>query len=176
MLIKALEAKNLPIPTEPLELKITAQGGVGTAEEHEFLLQNYCLDSVGWGSPFLLVPEATSLDDETRNLLANANEEDYYLSNISPLGVPFNTVKGISNDFWKQKRINDNKAGSSCPKKFLALNKEYDLHGMCTASKKYQDIKLTELEKLKSELKDEAYIKLKKRFKLVITSLNHTLN
>ncbi|MFN8325713.1 hypothetical protein [Flavobacterium sp.] len=163
MLIKALEAKNLPIPTEPLELKITAQGGVGTAEEHEFLLQNYCLDSVGWGSPFLLVPEATSLDDETRNLLANANEEDYYLSNISPLGVPFNTVKGISNDFWKQKRINDNKAGSSCPKKFLALNKEYDLHGMCTASKKYQDIKLTELEKLKSELKDEAYIKLKKK-------------
>ena len=49
------------------------------------------------------------------------------------------------------------------PQKVLALNKEYDLHGMCTASKKYQDIKLTELEKLKSELKDEAYIKLKRK-------------
>jgi hypothetical protein len=24
-------------------------------------------DSVGWGSPFLLVPEATSVDEETRN-------------------------------------------------------------------------------------------------------------
>lgn len=163
MLIKALEAKNLPIPTEPLELKITAQGGVGTAEEHEFLLQNYCLDSVGWGSPFLLVPEATSLDEETRDLLAKANEEDYYLSNISPLGIPFNTVKGMSNDSWKQKRINDSKAGSSCPKKFLALNKEYDSLGMCTASKKYQDIKLTELEELKSELTDETYYKLKTR-------------
>jgi len=110
---------------------------------------------VGWGSPFLLVPEATSVDKETRNLLAKAKEDDFYLSNISPLGVPFNTVKGMSNDFWKQKRINDNKAGSSCPKKFLALNKEYDPQGMCTASKKYQDIKLAELEQQKENLSEK---------------------
>ena len=151
LLIKALEAKNLPVPKEPMELKVTAQGGVGTAAEHEFLLQHYQIDSVGWGSPFLLVPEATSVDEETRNLLANAKEEDFYLSNISPLGVPFNTVKGMSNDFWKQKRIDDRKAGSSCPKKFLALNKEYDPEGMCTASKKFQDIKIAELEAKKED-------------------------
>ena len=108
LLTKALEAKNLPVPKEPMGLKITAQGGVGTAAEHDFLLQHYQIDSVGWGSPFLLVPEATSVDEETRNLLANAKEEDFYLSNISPLGVPFNTVKGMSNDFWKQKRIDNN--------------------------------------------------------------------
>ena len=151
LLVKALEAKNLPVPKEPMELKVTAQGGVGTAAEHEFLLQHYQIDSVGWGSPFLLVPEATSVDEETRNLLANAKEEDFYLSNISPLGVPFNTVKGMSNDFWKQKRIDDRKAGSSCPKKFLALNKEYDPEGMCTASKKFQDIKIAELEAKKED-------------------------
>lgn len=157
LMIKALEIKNLPIPLQPLELKITAQGGVGTAEEHDFLLNHYELDSIGWGSPFLLVPEATSVDDETRNLLANAKEDDFYLSNISPLGVPFNTVKGMSNDFWKQKRIDDNKAGSSCPKKFLALSKEYDSQGMCTASKKYQDIKLSELEQQKNDLSEEKF-------------------
>ena len=155
LMVKALEAKNLPVPKEPLPLKITAQGGVGTTEEHHFLLKHYQLDSVGWGSPFLLVPEATSVDKETRNLLAKAKEDDFYLSNISPLGVPFNTVKGMSNDFWKQKRINDNKAGSSCPKKFLALNKEYDPQGMCTASKKYQDIKLAELEQQKENLSEK---------------------
>lgn len=155
LMVKALEAKNLPVPKEPLPLKITAQGGVGTTEEHHFLLKHYQLDSVGWGSPFLLVPEATSVDKETRNLLAKAKENDFYLSNISPLGVPFNTVKGMSNDFWKQKRINDNKAGSSCPKKFLALNKEYDPQGMCTASKKYQDIKLAELEQQKENLSEK---------------------
>src|SRR5690554_1727443 len=152
LLTKALEAKNLPVPKEPMGLKITAQGGVGTAAEHDFLLQHYQIDSVGWGSPFLLVPEATSVDEETRNLLANAKEEDFYLSNISPLGVPFNTVKGMSNDFWKQKRIDNNKAGSSCPKKLLALNKEYDSEGMCTASKKFQDIKIAELEAQKENL------------------------
>lgn len=146
LMIKALQLKNQLFPENPLELKITVQGGVGTAEEHDFLLKEYKVDSVGWGSPFLLVPEATSVDQETRNLLMNAKEDDFYLSNISPLGVPFNTLRGTTNEFLKQKRIHENKAGSSCPKKFLALSKEYDPHGICTASKKYQDIKLEELE------------------------------
>ncbi len=162
LLVKALEIKKLPIPNEPLSLKITAQGGVGTAEEHEFLLENYNLETIGWGSPFLLVPEATSLDKETRNLLAKAKEDDFYLSNISPLGVPFNSIKGVSNDFWKQKRIDDNKAGSSCPKKFLALNKEYNEEGLCTASKKYQDKKLAELEENKGQFSLNGFIKQKK--------------
>ncbi|WKW47168.1 hypothetical protein P3875_03665 [Myroides sp. JBRI-B21084] len=152
LMIKALATKNLPIPQQPLPLKITAQGGVGTSEEHAFLLNQYNLDSVGWGSPFLLVPEATSVDSKTRDLLAKATEKDFYLSNISPLGVPFNTIKGMSNEFWKNKRINDGKAGSSCPKKYLALSKEYDVKGMCTASKKYQDIKLAELDAVKDTL------------------------
>lgn len=152
LLVKALIQKEFPVPEKPLTLKITAQGGVGTAEEHDFLLEQYKLDSVGWGSPFLLVPEATAVDEETRKLLCEAKEEDFYLSTISPLGVPFNSVKGVTNEIWKQKRIEQNKAGSSCPKKLLALSKEYDSKGTCTASKKYQDIKLAELEELKPEI------------------------
>jgi hypothetical protein len=91
----------------------------------------------------------------------NAKEDDFYLSNISPLGVPFNTLRGTTNEFLKQKRILENKAGSSCPKKFLALSKEYDLHGICTASKKYQDIKLAELEAKKDSLSAAAFEKSK---------------
>ncbi|KAF2516376.1 hypothetical protein EYY60_01310 [Flavobacterium zhairuonense] len=161
LMIKALQAKNQYCPKTPLELKITVQGGVGTAEEHEFLLDKYQVDAVGWGSPFLLVPEATSVDKETRNLLMNAKEDDFYLSNISPLGVPFNTLKGTTNEFLKQKRIQENKAGSSCPKKFLALSKEYDPHGICTASKKYQDIKLEELETKKDSITNSEFEKSK---------------
>lgn len=161
LMIKALQAKNQHIPENPLEIKITIQGGVGTSAEHEFLLDEYNVDSVGWGSPFLLVPEATSVDKETRNLLMNAKEDDFYLSNISPLGVPFNTLKGTTNEFLKQKRIHENKAGSSCPKKFLALSKEYDPHGICTASKKYQDIKLEELEAKKDSLSVDEFEKSK---------------
>lgn len=161
LMIKALQSKERAFPAAPLELKITVQGGVGTAEEHEFLLHEYRVDSVGWGSPFLLVPEATCVDHETRNLLINAKEDDLYLSHISPLGVPFNTVKRTTNEILKQKRIQENKAGSSCPKKFLALSKEYDSQGICTASKKYQDIKLAELAAIKQTLSDEAFEKSK---------------
>lgn len=157
LMVKVLQQKNAPIPDRPLPLKITVQGGVGTAEEHEFLLEKYEVDSVGWGSPFLLVPEATCVDQATRNLLINAKEKDLYLSHISPLGVPFNTVRGTTNEILKQKRIHENKAGSSCPKKFLALSKEYDPHGICTASKKYQDIKLAELDSIKNTLSINAF-------------------
>jgi hypothetical protein len=161
LMIKVLQQKNVPFPSQPLDLKITVQGGVGTTEEHDFLLENYKVDSVGWGSPFLLVPEATSVDAATRKLLMDAKEEDLYLSNISPLGVPFNTLRGTTNEFLKQKRIDENKAGSSCPKRFLALSKEYDPHGICTASKKYQDIKLEELNAIKDSISVESFKKEK---------------
>ncbi len=158
----ALKQKEIKCPSQPLETKITVQGGVGTAEEHAFLLENYHLDSVGWGSPFLLVPEATSVDDETRELLARSREEDFYLSKISPLGVPFNTLKGTSNEAFKQKRISDGKSGSSCPKKFLALSKEFSPQGICTASKKYQDIKLAAVEAEKEVLSGKDFLTKKR--------------
>lgn len=161
LMIKALMQKGKPIPTTPLELKITVQGGVGTAEEHDFLLEYYNLDSVGWGTPFLLVPEATSVDKETRELLIKAKENDLYLSNISPLGVPFNTLRGTSNEMFKQKRIENNQAGSSCPKRFLALSKEFGAEGICTSSKKYQDAKLNELNGIKNTLSVSTFEKIK---------------
>jgi hypothetical protein len=152
LMSKALRQKELRVPEKPYDVKITVQGGVGTAEEHDFLLDYYQVSSVGWGTPFLLVPEATSVDINTRQLLVKAKEEDLYLSYISPLGIPFNTVKGTTNEQLKLKRIAANKAGSSCPKKYLALNKEYVEKGLCSASKKFQDLKLKELEDRKENL------------------------
>lgn len=158
---KALERKGKDTLKAAPNLNVTVQGGVGTAAEHDFLLDHYKVASVGWGSPFLLVPEATSVDMDTRKLLADAKEKDLYLSNISPLGVPFNTVRGTSNETLKNKRIAEDKAGSSCPKKYLALSKEYDEQGICSASKKFQDIKLKELEEERSELSSKTYEKKK---------------
>ncbi len=145
---KALAAKGKHVPENPLDIEITVQGGVGTSEEHDFLLNNYDVSSVGWGSPFLLVPEATTVDKDTIEVLAKAKEKDLYLSNISPLGVPFNSVKGVSNDIYKQAQIKDDKIGSSCPKKFLALQKDDKGRSICTASQKYQS---AEIEALKQE-------------------------
>ncbi|KIA88250.1 hypothetical protein [Kaistella jeonii] len=161
LMVNALTQKEIPVPAQPLEMKITVQGGVGTAEEHEFLLENYQVDSIGWGSPFLLVPEATSVDKETRELLSKSKEEDFYLSNISPLGIPFNTIKGSTNEFFKQEKINKEKAGSSCPKKYLALSKEFGPEGICTASRKYQTVKLNDLEEVKEIISLKEYDKRK---------------
>lgn len=159
LLVKALTATEYNVPKQPMAVRITVQGGVGTAEEHEFLLNHYEADSVGWGSPFLLVPEATCTDKATRELLANATEKDLYRSDISPLGVPFNTVAGTTNEFFKNRRIMAKKEGSACPKKLLALNLEYGREGICTASRKYQKIKLGELESVKDNLSNTAFEK-----------------
>ena len=66
LFIQALTTKNRTIPKKELPLRISAQGGVGTAEEQQFLIDEYEVDSVGWGTPFLLVPEATTVDKATR--------------------------------------------------------------------------------------------------------------
>ncbi len=166
ILLPILEQKGKAIPAEKLALKISAQGGVGTALEHEFLLDHYQVDSVGWGTPFLLVPEATSVDKKTLELLEIAKEKDLYLSDISPLGVPFNSLRGNTKEEEKQKNIEKGRPGSACPKRFVALNKEYKETGVCTASREYQHLKIKEL--ASEELSAEAY---KKRYnKIVVKS------
>lgn len=127
------------------EISVTVQGGVGTSDEHSFLLQHQQADSIGWGSPFLLVPEAVSIDAESLNLLARTKEKDYYLSNSSPLGVRFNTVAGNSADVEKMKRIEEGKPGAPCIKKHLAFNTEFTEEPICTASSKFQKKKIDEL-------------------------------
>lgn len=146
ILVAALTNKNRAIPDAVLPVKITAQGGVGTSEEHQFILDHYKVDSVGWGTPFLLVPEASTVDTKTRNQLVLAKEEDLYLSDTSPLGVPFHSLRGNTKDEEKYDLIKKGRPGSSCPKKFVSLNKDFTDKGICTASRQYQDLKIKELD------------------------------
>lgn len=154
VLIQALKTQNRIVPKKPLTVEFTAQGGVGTQEEHAFLIDHYKLNSVGWGSPFLLVPEATTVDKGTLKKLVDATEKDLYLSNISPLGIPFNNLKNNTKDIEKKMLINKGRPGSSCPKKYVALNKEFKEKGMCLASREYQyhKIKSLDMEKLPVEV------------------------
>lgn len=141
----ALKDKQRHCPEAIPEMKISAQGGVGTVDEHQLLLEHYQLDSIGWGSPFLLVPEATSVDAPTLQLLCDAKEDDLYLSGISPLGVPFNTVKGNTKEIERQSNLSKNRPGSACPKEYVAMNKEFEGDALCIASRKYQHLKIQEL-------------------------------
>ncbi|MDR9414762.1 MAG: hypothetical protein RI564_00670 [Gracilimonas sp.] len=146
--------------------RITVQGGIGTHGEMQRLLEEYEMDSTGWGSPFLLVPEATTVDQTTRTLLENAKEKDLYLSGVSPLGVPFNNVRQTGSRIWHEERIEKGKPGSPCPKGFLESNTEFTENPICTASTQYQLLKIDEItqadyaedkkERLKTKVLDKA--------------------
>lgn len=150
----ALQTKGIAVMAAPAQ-RVTAQGGIGTGDEHDFLLQHYQLDGAGWGSPFLLVPEATNVDVDTLGKLTGSKKDDYYLSNASPLGVLFNNFKNSSIEQEKQHRIARNRPGSPCTKKYLCNNTEFTDQPICTASRQYQHLKVKELNALK--LEDEAY-------------------
>ncbi len=143
----ALKGKGLAVPSVPMQFRITVQGGIGTAKEDAFLREYYRVDGTGWGSPFLLVPEATNVDNTTRAILAQAKREDYYISDASPLGIPFNNVHGSSSDLQIQRRANNGKPGSRCTKKFLVSNTEFTMEPICTASSQYQELKIEQLKK-----------------------------
>ncbi len=133
---------------QPPVIRITVQGGIGTRDEDELLRTHYGVDGTGWGTPFLLVPEATTVDPQTLDLLSRAKEEDVILSGYSPLGVRFHYLKGTTADQQKQLRIRKGLPGSPCTEKFLVTNTEFGPEPICTASHKYQKLKLSQLESL----------------------------
>lgn len=141
---QALNLKEIQLKEAPA-FKITVQGGIGTAEEHDFLLQHYQLDAIGWGSPFLLVPETTNVDEDTLQDLASANEDDFYISGSSPLGIPFNNFRKSSAEKQRLERIAKGRPGSPCTKKFLVSNTEFTPQPICLASREYQNLKIKAL-------------------------------
>lgn len=155
ILFDALAQKGKVVPSIPMSIKLSAQGGVGTSEEHEFLLNHYQIDSVGWGTPFLLVPEVCNIDEDTLEKLIDAKEVDLYLSDTSPLGIPFNSLRGNTKDDEKQKYIREGRPGSACPKQYVALNTEFTEKGICSASRNFQRKKIQALKD--SNLSAEEY-------------------
>src|SRR5690606_5977543 len=95
------------------------------AEENSFLLNYYQMDATGWGSPFLLVPEVTNVDEETLQELVKAKKEDFYISGSSPLGVPFNNFRQSSAEKQRLERIAKGRPGAPCTKKYLISNTEF---------------------------------------------------
>jgi hypothetical protein len=143
----ALNNKSRELRIAPLQ-KISVQGGIGTAEESKFLLDHYDIDFTGWGSPFLLVPEATNVDNDTLHRLQVAKMDDYYLSNSSPLGILFNSFRGSSGERLRDERIKKGRPGSPCTKKYLVSNTEFTEEPICTASRGYQHLKIKQLKSL----------------------------
>lgn len=142
-----LEKRGVHIPGEPPPLIISAQGGIGSFAEDQLLHAYYNMDSTGWGTPFLLVPEATTVDANTLLQLCKAKKEDVVLSHHSPMGVRFHYLKGLSGEAERLQRISDGKPGSPCTEKHLSFNTEFTERPICTASIQYQRLKIAQLKK-----------------------------
>ncbi|MCK4857732.1 MAG: hypothetical protein KAT58_07185 [candidate division Zixibacteria bacterium] len=133
-----------PVQT-PQDVLITVQGGIGTADEDAFLLQHYDVDSTGWGTPFLLVPEVTNVDEVHLEKLLAATDRDVYLSDTSPLGIPYWNLRTSASEQTRRQRIGANKPGSPCPKGYLVSDTEFTEVPICRASRVYQKNKLEQL-------------------------------
>jgi hypothetical protein len=95
-----------------------------------------------------LVPEATNVDPNTLQKLAHAEKDDFYLSNASPFGIPFNNFRKSSSQEERLMRIEKGRPGSPCYKKELATNTEFTKEPICTASREYQYLKLKQLKEM----------------------------
>ncbi|MCD6365335.1 MAG: hypothetical protein J7M14_05615 [Planctomycetes bacterium] len=130
---------------EPHDVRITVQGGISTADEDWFMREHYDIDGTGWGTPFLLVPEVVNVEEDTLAKLAAATDEDIFLSEASPLGVPFWLLRNCQAEQARLSRIAEGKAGAKCPKRYLQSNTEFTDIPICVSSRAYVDRKLAHL-------------------------------
>ena len=143
--VDSWKAKSIRIPAAPLPMRITVQGGIGTAAEQAMLLSRYEVDGVGWASPFLLAPDVTAVDDDLLERLLTCQPTDVYLSDSSPVGVPFWNLRTSPSELARQKRVADGRPGSACPKGFLRFQASASGTPICAASRDYQSQRLAAL-------------------------------
>lgn len=151
---KALEGAGGSAPATPRDVRITVQGGVGTAAEHSLMLDHFGAHSVGWGTPFLLVPEVTNVDDAHLELLCSAKESDVFLSQGSPLSIPFWNLRASASEQARRDRLEIGRPGSPCPSGYAITTTEFRDVPECLSSRAYQKPKLLALEK--ADLSDAA--------------------
>ncbi|HXK27571.1 MAG TPA: hypothetical protein VJ646_04875 [Candidatus Binatia bacterium] len=145
------KAKNVCVPDARLTMRVTVQGGIGTAAEHSMLISRYGVDATGWATPFLLAPDVTAVDDSLLERLLDCQPEDVYLSDSSPIGIPFWNFRDSPSEEARRKRAADGDPGSPCPKGYLRFAVSSSGTPLCMASHDYQHQRLAVLKEQSPE-------------------------
>lgn len=143
---KSLASKGIALPETLGPSRLTVQGGIGTAEEDRFLRAYYEVDGTGWATPFMLVPEVVNMDDEHLEKIKNARADDVHLSDNSPFGLRFWSLRESASVLAQRERVVQGNPGSKCPSGFVRFNTEFSEIPICRASKVYQKKKLAQIE------------------------------
>jgi len=70
------------------------------------------------------------------------------MSEVSPLNVIFNNLKGTGSEVYTNDRIKKGKSGSDCPQGFLKFNTDFTERPICVASREYQKKKLEQIDNM----------------------------
>ena len=143
--VESWKAKNVCIPDARLAIRVTVQGGIGTAAEHSMLISRYGVDATGWATPFLLASDVTAVDAKLLDQLLDCQPEDVYLSDSSPIGMPFWNFRASPSEEARRKRAADGHPGSPCPKGYLRFTVSSSGTPLCMASHDYQHQRLAVL-------------------------------
>jgi len=139
------QTKGVTLPAAPYTLRLTVQGGLGTAGEQNMLRRYYGVDSTGWGSPFLLASDVTAVDESLIQRLLTCQPGDIYMSDSSPLGVPFWNLRQSPSEAARERRAADGYPGSPCPKGYAKFDHSFGGTPVCLASHDYQQQRLAQL-------------------------------
>ena len=130
---------------EPREVRVTVQCGISTAGEDRLMCEHYGADGTGWGTPFLLVPEAVCVEPDTLTKLANAVDEEVELSDASPLRVLFWIFRSCEAEDARRRRNAEGNPGVQCLKGYFQSNTEFTDRPICLSSRAYIERKLKQL-------------------------------
>ena len=150
--VEAWKAKNISVPDARLAMRVTVQGGIGTAAEHAMLISRYGVDATGWATPFLLAPDVTAVDDNLLERLLDCQPGDVYLSDSSPIGIPFWNLRDSPSEEARRKRAAQGEPGSPCPKGYLRFAASSSGPPLCLASQDYQQSRLVALQEQSPQL------------------------
>jgi hypothetical protein len=133
-----------PTEAETHIAAITVQGGLGVEAEHRRMLEDFELDATGWGSPFLLVPEATPDRQVHTRAPGRLPPRRHLPLRQLAIGGAVQQSARLQRRGGPLAEVRRGAPRIGLPKGFLSFNTEFTEQPICTATRQYQTAKIAQ--------------------------------